>query len=207
MRHTIHCLLGTLSLPLALALGSSDALCQGSEATATPRIVRFDAGIMRTDLGYGIALNKESTLKREGIAIIDSRLPATLNDSARVITTYERENYHYVGMVSVTAREALTAFEVRFLVFNVFGDRVSVLSTTQIADVPAGATKTFLPKWTIYSENEAEEHYASIGFVARVRTQAGKVIDADLTPVLAEARRFSRKLTEADLAPKPAPQK
>ena len=207
MRYAIHPSLSILTLPLSLALAGSTGLSQVTTTTTAPRIVRFDAGAMRTDLGYGIALNNESTLKREGIAIIDPRLPATLNDSARVFTTYGDRTYKYAALVSVTAVEPLTAVEVRFLVFDVFGDRVRVLSMTEVADIPAGMTKKFVPEWNVYSENEAEDHYASIGYVARVRTQAGKVIDADLTPVLAEARRFSRKLTEADLAPKPAADK
>ena len=207
MRNTTQLSLAAPSLLLFLLIGTSAALSQVTTTTAAPRITRFDAGPMRTDLGYGIALNKESTLNREGIAIIDPRLPATLNDSARVFTTYGDRTYKYAAIVGVTAVESLTAVEVRFLVFDVFGDRVRVLSMTEVVDIPAGVAKKFVPEWNVYSENEAQDHYASIGYVARVRTQAGKVVDADLTPVLAEARRFSRKLTEADLAPKPAADK
>lgn len=198
--------LAALTLPLIVVL-SSAVFSQATVTTASPRIARFDAGPMRTDLGYGIALNKESTLKREGIAIIDPRVLAILNDSARVFTTYGDRSYKYAARVGITAVESLTAVEVRFIVFDVFGDRVRVLSMSEVTDIAAGTTKNFVPQWSIYSENEAQDHYASIGYVARVRTQAGRVIEADLTPVLAEARRFSRKLTEADLAPKPAAEK
>jgi HD-like signal output (HDOD) protein len=44
---------------------------------------------------------------------------------------------------------------------------------------------------------------AAARFARRVRTQAGQVVNADLAAVLAEATKFSKKLTLADLEPKP----
>jgi hypothetical protein len=53
------------------------------------------------------------------------------------------------------------------------------------------------------SENEMSEHYASIAYIARVRTADGRVIEADPAAAVAEARKFSKKFTPLDLEPKP----
>ncbi len=61
----------------------------------------------------------------------------------------------------------------------------------------------YSPKWNLYSENEASEHYASIAFVATVRTSTGKVLDANMACILEEGKRFSSKFVAADLEPSP----
>jgi len=59
-------------------------------------------------------------------------------------------------------------------------------------------------EWNAFTENEVSEYYASIAFVARVRTQGGRVFNADTMRVLEEARKFSRKFSPENLEPKPA---
>jgi hypothetical protein len=177
---------------------------QAQQAASAARVTRVTTGPIKTDLGYDIVLNKNSSLRREGI-VVHTSLPAALADSVGVFTTYAEREYHYNAVLPVTVKEALSAVEIRVLVFNVFGDLVRSLSDTEIEDVPAGETRKFQPTWNIFNENEAAEHYASIAYIARVRTAAGRVLTADPAPVLAEARRFSAKLTAADLEPKPTP--
>ena len=74
------------------------------------------------------------------------------------------------------------------------------LSTTEIADIGAGEKK-LEGVWRMLSENECSEHYASIAYVSRVRTQAGRVHAGDTSKVLEEARKFSEKFAETDLEP------
>lgn len=91
----------------------------------------------------------------------------------------------------------------RFLTFDIWGDHSRNLSATDIADMDAGSTKKFDGKWNIYSENEVTEYYASIAYIAQVRTKSGRVIKADPKVVLEEARKFSKKFAEGDLEPTP----
>jgi hypothetical protein len=79
--------------------------------------------------------------------------------------------------------------------------RVSAV-TNDISNPP----KEFTGAWNAYSENEVSEYYASIAFVARVRTKAGRVFEANLTPVLEEARKLSKKFSPENLEPKPQKQ-
>jgi hypothetical protein len=74
--------------------------------------------------------------------------------------------------------------EVRFFVFNVWGEHVRSLSFEDVSDIASGATKDLTAEWQLYSENEVEKHYASIGYVARVRLDDGHVLDAPTTTVI-----------------------
>jgi len=163
---------------------------------------------MRTPLIAGIALNDKTTLQREWITVRDTVLPIDFVGTPGIATTYKpggeysSGTYEYGTKFRLTVKDSITAFEVRFVVFDVWGDPVRTLSETEIEDVPVGSSHDFEPQWNLYSENEASEYYASIAFVARVRTKNGKVYVANMDPILTEAAKFSRKFTAADLEPR-----
>ena len=170
---------------------------------------RGSGGSIQTKLGAGIVLNKESTLEREWLTLHDPALPADLVGTVGVKTVYQpdrlRGEYHYNAEVQVKPREALKAIEVRFLVFDLWGGHVRNLALDEIADMPAGVERPLSGAWRVYSENEVSRHYASIAYISRVRTADGRVVEADVAPVIQEAKKFSRKFTAADLEPKPEP--
>jgi hypothetical protein len=58
-------------------------------------------------------------------------------------------------------------------------------------------------EWQLFSENDVEKHYATIGWVSRVRLDDGRIIVADEAPILAEATKFSSKFKAEDLEPRP----
>lgn len=180
-----------------------------AQVPVKPTISRIQSGTMKTDLGYGIAMNKESTLAREAITIHDPHLPLAIDENVPVTVSFNsgRSVFNYGASYSITPTEPLSAIEVRFIIFDVFGDRLRVLSGTDVVDMPAGVAKPFNNSWNVLSENEASEFYASIAFIARVRTQSGRVVNADIAPVLAEASKFSKKFTAADVEPKPSHEK
>ena len=164
-------------------------------------VSRADGGPTRTELGYGVVLNKNSSMRRQALTVHDSRLPVQITGDAIVQTVYGDREYNYKTSFVVTASEPLTAIEVRFILFDVFGARMKVLSSTDVVDIAAAVPVTLTATWRAW-ENEASEYMASLAFVARARTQSGQVINADLIPILAEANKFAKKLTVADLEPK-----
>lgn len=178
----------------------------GSESVL---VLRANGGSIQTLLSRSIRLNKESTLEREFISIVHRDLPAGLTSCVGVTTVYEPETdyssgqYVYASRFAIKAIEGIRAFEVRFLLFNIWGRHVSTLSATEIADVSAGVVRPCESKWLLFSENEACEHYASIAYLATIRTFDGQVFEADHEPVLEEARRFSAKFADSDLEPTP----
>ena len=176
--------------------------------SGTTTITRADGGSITTPLAYGIAIAKDSSLKREWIAAHDSTMPADLDGTPGVTTVYVSKeyggNYFYSAKIPLEIKQAVRAVEIRFLVFDVWGNHVRTLSSDSVADIAPGKT-TLNSKWSIYSENEVEAHYASIGYVARVRLVDGRIVEIPQDAIIAEARRFAKKFTPEQLEPKPQP--
>jgi len=183
------------------------AVC--SNAIDESNVTRASGGSIKTELGYGIVLNKESSLQREWITIHNNAIPADLVGTVGVKTIFEpggrysSGNYWYKAVYTVKASEDLTAIEVRFLIFDIWGDFLRILSATDIVDLKSGETRNFDATWNVFSENEVSEYYASIAYIARVRTKTGLVIKADPTVVVREAQKFSAKFKASDLEPEP----
>lgn len=162
-------------------------------------------GSIRTELGYGITINKESSLTREWVTINDSIMPASFDVPTGITTVYESGQryssgeYLYSAAFALTPTEDLTAVEVRFLTFDIWGNHVRNLSSTEVADMEAGKSVSLAARWKVFSENEVSKHYASIAYIAQARTKSGQVIKADPQAVLAQARKFSSKFTADDL--------
>jgi len=174
--------------------------------TAKPvTVTRGQGGSVQTPLSNDIAVNKGSSLNREWITIHDPASPISLVDNIGVGTSYVRDSvsgeYHYYARFAVEASEPVSAFEVRFLLFDLWGNHLKTLSMTRVEDLEG--RKDIIAKWNGYSENEISEYYASIAFVARVRTKPGRVFEANMLPILEEARKISRKFSPENLEPKP----
>jgi hypothetical protein len=179
------------------------------QAVATKRdvtVTKEVGGSIQTQLSSAVIVNAESSVMREWLAMHDSGLPVDLVGTPGVSTVYVpdrlRGEYQYRAKPTVVAKEPLSAFEIRFLVFDVWGQHVKTLVADEIADMDAGVTKALSNEWTLLSENECSRHYASIAFISRVRTKDGRVLEADFAPIVREAQKFSKKFTTADLEPK-----
>jgi len=176
-------------------------------------VTKSSGGNIKTELGYGIILNKESSLEREWITIHDNSFPADLLGTIGVKTIYESEGryssggFRYKANYTIKVLKPLSAIEIRFLTFDIWGDHIRNLSSTQIIDLKEGETHDFDGKWNVFGENEASDYYASIAYIAQVRTKTGKVIKADPKTVIEEARKFSAKFAESDLESKPETKK
>lgn len=171
----------------------------------TSVIVRSAGGSARTNLGYGIVLNDKSSLTREWITVHDSVLPLDFVGNPGIETNYLGSGYKYTAQYDLRAADTVRAFEVRCSVFDVWGAPLRTLSHTEVEDLPAGTTRRFQPRWDLYSENEASEYYASICFVARVRTASGRIVAANMDPIITEALHFSDRFAPADLEPRALP--
>ena len=169
-------------------------------------IERAEGTSVTVNLGFGIALNKESKLKREWFTVRDPQAPATLEVNTGVDVVYKsgdrssRGEYQYSVPYRIAPKEPITAFEVRVIVIDVFGRLVKTLSATELADF--SDARGFAGSWRIFSENEASEAFASVIYIAQVRTAAGRVYVADQRAVFDQVRRVATRLTEADLEPK-----
>ena len=174
---------------------------------------RASGGSATTKLGYGISVNPGSSLEREWITAHDTTMPAFLDSTVGIRTIYKSGGgyssgeYQYVSSVRIKARDSVAAIEIRFVLFDIWGNFVKTLSDTEIEDIPGGSYRSFTPRWRIWDENEVSEHYASVAYISRIRTTAGKVYEADFEPILAEAQKISQRFTREDLEPNRRPRR
>jgi len=154
--------------------------------------------------------NKESRLRREWIFLDDPRLPVRFDlqktEGIKTGKTYNAHSFDWLFKSKTALRiseTAIAALEVRHLTFDVWGEHARTLTGTDIANRALDDNFVLEHTWNLYSENEAWNFYASISYVAQVRTDEGKIIRAETDTVLREARRFSEKFSAEQLEPTP----
>jgi hypothetical protein len=170
-------------------------------------VERASGGSVRTRLSHGIVLNESSSLSREWTVINDPRMPVCLVGCTGVTTRwrpetqYKSSGYEYFAKYQINCREDVAAYQIRYLTFDVWGSHERTLIAAEISDIAANENRKDEACWELYSENEASEFHASIAYVSKVRTAAGKVWEANTEPVMREVHRFNAKLMESDLEP------
>ena len=177
----------------------------GAFAASAQEIQRGSGGPIKTELGYGIVINEDSSLQREWIVINDPNMPASLVALTGVNTYYlsgrSLGEYRYKADVTLEVKQPLSAIQVNFILFDVWGRHSKSVQMTEVKDFPVGK-HSLQGEWRIFSENDVSEYYASIGYVSRVRTADARVIEMDVGPVVAEGQKFSDKFSASDVEPR-----
>ena len=165
---------------------------------------KADGGSMRTELGDNIVVNKNSSLRRQWVAFHED-IPLKIEGTPGIDTVYKsqkfRGEYKYTAEATLSATQAVTAFEVRFVNIDVFGQRMKTLSATEVEDIAAGEMNTFKWTWNAFRENDVARFFASVAFIAKVRTADGQVHRASSEAVLDVVQQFAKEATESDLNP------
>ncbi len=166
------------------------------------QIEELAGGSVVTNLGYGIAINKGSTLKRSFYVFNDPGCPVQLQ-GAGVSTRYNDRNYSFVPKGELRAEEPVAAVEIRFLLFDVWGEHLKTLSATEIKDLGVGTSLEIkeIGTWQAW-ENDVSRYLTSVAFVSRVRTLDGKGWTANTSALLQRAAELDLKPDESDLDPK-----
>jgi hypothetical protein len=155
-----------------------------------------DGGPVITELGYNIKVNKDSSLHRSFVTINAPACPAQLT-GAGVTSKYGSNNYAFSGTGT-----PITAFEIRLVLFDMFGGRLKTLSGTHVVDLGASAPFELSKAGSWYaSGNEVSELLTVAAFVANVRTAAGKVWHFNDKRVTDELVKLNLKITAGALEP------
>lgn len=176
-------------------------------AHAEADVARASGGSIQTKLGHGIVINEDSSMEREWIIINDPNLPATLHAPTGVrtgyksSTRYDSGGYQYRAKFDLTAKEDLVAIQVNFMLFDLWGNQTRLLSSTDVIDIDEGKKITLKPRWSVHSENEVSEYYASIAYIARIRTKAGELLAMPNKYILDIAQEFSEDVSDDSLEP------
>ena len=163
--------------------------------------IASETGGSMEEMGVGMPLNSGSTLMRDWVVIHDDRLPVDFDGTPGVDPLYVgRSDIRYDTRVILTASEPATAVNARFVTFDVFGEHVTTLGATEVVDLTPGERRAFTWRWRV-GENDASEHFASIAFIASVRTADGQVHTADYETIVCVVELFALAATVADLDP------
>lgn len=186
-------LLLSLILMVGWSLGHAQSLA----------VTRGTGGSVKVELGYGIVLNKESSLTREWIVINDPALPLQIESAQaypKFVQERSRGEYIYTAdYVLTTQAVGIKAYEIRFLILDVFGERQRMLSASAVVDVAASGRHSDDGKWRLYSESDASTAFYSIAYIASVRTDSGQILRTNPERVLAEIRKISSAITASDI--------
>lgn len=190
-----------------MLLAGSMLLGTSNLALAEASLARHPGPSVVIDLGNTIKLHDGSSLRRDWILINEPRMPLRFEGPQGIDvngpggrSSFSR-NFEFQTSLGLIASDAVTAFEVRYVVLDPFGMHLRTLSRTILVDLQAGAAFAEKPVWPAASPPEAANALTSIAFVASARLADGKVLRADLPAVLREAQKVSDSLELQQLAP------
>jgi hypothetical protein len=184
---------GTLLLLMGstFALGQTDTNLQVSE---------YDGGsvALRTAIGF---LNQDSTLKRTWYVIDDTSSPVRLDRAGVATRLDEKEKIQYfVPLGTLAPKQAISAVEVRYLLFNIWGERLRTLSLTRLADSSTHVDLRFSSNNWPALELEASQLVTVVAFVARVRMADGQQWTYDPRDMTARIQSLGVSVGASDLS-------
>ncbi len=139
------------------------------------KIEMREGGSVATNLEFGSALNNTSSLKRKLITINDPSSPARLSDTG-IKTRHRDEAFYFEPVGWVNPARPVSAVNVRFILYDMFGNHIETLSGTVVEDF--GPETSFdlsrLGFWKA-EEMAARNLLTIVTFVAHVRTQGETV--------------------------------
>ena len=122
-------------------------------------------------------INEGSSLRRVWITLNDTDCPLQLSDAGVTVQDGSRsELFDVIGQLK--PRVPISAYEVRFLLLDVFGDSLRILSTTEVKDFSTDIEISLSGRWRA-ADHEARGFLTAIAFVAKVRTKRGSVWQYD----------------------------
>jgi hypothetical protein len=152
---------------------------------------------------FGIDFNKGSTLQRERILLNIPSCPVQLTSSS-LRFDYQERGFKYKVQTGIQVQQAVTAFEIRHILYDVFGDHMQNLSNVEARDFAAGLNNVE-GTWSAYRENDVTEHLTTVTYVAAVRFSDGKTWKFPLEPLMAALRGLNLEQKIEDDARRPRP--
>ena len=135
-----------------------------------------DGGTVVTPKGYNFAtedINEGSSLRRSWVTLNDTECPLEIVEVTFPVKG--RSGDFFIRAAGhMRPREPISAFEIRILLFDVFGNHLRSLTATMVKDYDAGDEVPLTGRWTM-GWTDVEELLTAVVYVANVRTQEGVV--------------------------------
>lgn len=169
-------------------------------------IEHADGGPITTPLGYGIAVDKGSSLHRDWITVNDPLCPIQV--SGGIQTTFGSDRYSYRLSEHGKASQAVAAIELISVLFDAWGNHMRNLQFTEVTDRASGESITF-PQDSWYAiEADVGSYLSSVTYVRYVRTSDGKIWSANVAAIAKKLAEIQLKISEQTLqsvTPPPSP--
>ena len=113
----------------------------------------------------------------------------------------EKEGTHYLVPIGVVSpKQAISAVEVRYMLFDIWGDHIRTLSVTRIVD---SATHIDFREHDRFPEleSEASRMFTVVAFVSRVRTSDARVWSFNREQLIPQIEALDLTLVPDDLIP------
>jgi len=165
----------------------------------------YDGGSVVTELGYGIAVNKGSSLHRRWYVINDSSCPldlGTVGINAVYKSAQYSAGYSFLPVGDLTPKVSISAVRVIFAQFDLWGDRERTLAANEVRDLPAGQSFKITGTWYA-DENDVAEQLTSVAYVRNAMTADGKIWRADLDKIVALLQTVAITVSASGLESEP----
>jgi hypothetical protein len=191
MRSVVAVAVLFLSFQFAAAQGNADSSLQISEEDGGGVAVRTASGL----------LNQDSSLKRRFFVVADTNSPAGIEHAGIYSRLDEKEKVDYfLPFGTVSPKQAISAVEVRFVLFDVWGERIRTLSSTRLVDSSTHVDLRGTNKWMAL-ESEVGQLVTVVSFVARIRTADGDVWTFDPNRVASRIEGLGLNVAPPELLP------
>jgi len=151
----------------------------------------FDAGPTRMAISTSGVINPDSALMKRGLVIHDDSCPIHLNGVAPKTVYDPPRRFRFLSSGEVQFNLSTSAYEIRTIVLDPFGEGLQTISLTDISDKQVGAKMALEghSEWPA-SDREGKTFFSSVSFVASVLTAEGRVWRFDGQGILAEAQKL-----------------
>lgn len=123
--------------------------------------------------------NEGSSLRRSWVTLDDVQCPLEIIDAGISIPgEYTASWFRAAGHVK--PRLPISAFEVRFVLIDVFGNFIRTLSHTAFKDFAADVEVPLTDSWPVQSDHDLLLVHTVVAFVAQVRTSEGSIWQYDI---------------------------
>jgi len=191
MRVTIAWVVMIFCVPSVFAQVKTDTTVQVREEDGGSVAIRTASGF----------LNQDSSLKRKWYMVDDPNTPVSL-DHAGVYPRFDEKEgtLYFMPAGAIAPKETISAIEVRYVLFDVWGQRLRTLSLTHLVDSSTPVDLRTGISWPAL-ESEAAQLVSVVAFVARVRTAEGDVWTFDASRIAQPMKTLGLKVAAADLTP------
>lgn len=168
-------------------------------AQARIGLERFEGPFMSAT---GSTLNEGSTLQREWFVLNDESGPVRIDGKTGIEVVFDpwRGRFTYRASYTLKAIEPIVAWEIRYVVVDVFGRIVRTYGSTRVTDVSSNFARESV-SWVVCGLSEASRAYSSVAYVASARLASGKVYEIDRAAAASQIRTVADKVTDALLEP------